>query len=153
MAEVKALSFDAALRLLPKLNGEYHESLNTYINTCDFIFANIEESVKPIFLEEAVRYKTINNIDNLKPAFKNTFLKSHLISFLLQQLNLQLQEKGTGVRDYSVKIEHAYHELMEGMTEGRSVVASKQISEVIKVQASSIFIAGIIPIVKYIRKG
>lgn len=163
MVNKPTLSFETAMKMLPKFDGIEHRDLNTFESACDFIFNNVDESIKGLVLQalistlsgkagEAIQFKTIASLGELKAILRSAFFKNHSISYLQLQLNSIEQEKNEKINNYANRIEKAYHELTIAQTEGRTPNTAKIINEVVKGEALSIFINGLITPIRNVVK-
>lgn len=98
------------------------------------------------------KYRTITSYEELETLLLSHFGKSHSVPFLHLKLNSLQQEKGKSIRSLASKVEIVYHDLSTALTEGRSMISSRIISDVIKTQALGIFIGEVISHIRTILK-
>ncbi|CAH1720592.1 unnamed protein product [Aphis gossypii] len=148
------LDFITALRLIPEFTDGNETDLASFIARCDFVFSKIPDIIKSDILDavltqlkgktfDAVRYREITSLKELKAHLRTIFGTSHSVQYLQAQLSSMRQGQKEMVKDFAQRIEKTYHELTHALTVGKTNNEAKIIAQTVQSHALSVFISGV----------
>ena len=155
------LSLEAAIKLIPSFSGGNDTDLSAFVTKCDFVFSNVNETIKPIILNaiiaqltgkafETIRYREFTEWTELKNHFRTIFCTKHSVNYLQKALSSIKQERNEKIQDFAGRIEKIYHELTHALIIGKTATEAKTIAQTVQGQALSVFMSGVHPAINTI---
>jgi len=148
------LSFETALQLVPRFNGEDAQQVYPFIDTCDFVMNNVEESTRSILLRAiltkmtgkafAIRqYREVTSWGMLKRLLEDAFCAKRTAGYLQLELTTCKMQIGENVQSYSSRIERLVHELCNVSAKGRSTADAKAVHDYIREITLTTYVEGL----------
>lgn len=153
MAQVK-LSFETAISLIPIFDGENPQKIYPFLNACDFVIKNVEESIKPILLEAiqtklvgnaftVMQHKDISSWSVLRKILEESYCATRTPGYLQLELSTTRFRQGESVQQYAARVEKLLHELCNVSTSRKPTMEAKAINDYIKETTLTTFIEGL----------
>lgn len=148
------LSLETAIRLIPHFNGENVQEVYPFINACNFVMRNVDETIKPVLLQVIItklsgkafaitQHKEISTWEILRDNLEGTFCATRTPGYLQLELTTTKFQQGEMVRDYATRVEKLLHELCNVSTKDKSAGDAKAIHNYIKETTLTTYIEGL----------
>ncbi|KAL4089039.1 hypothetical protein QTP88_024117 [Uroleucon formosanum] len=148
------LSLETAIRLIPHFNGENVQEVYPFINACNFVMQNVDETLQPVLLQVIItklsnkafaitQHKEISTWEILRDNLEGTFCATRTPGYLQLELTTTKFQQGETVLDYRTKVEKLLHELCNVSTKDKSVSDAKAIYSYIKETTLTTYIEGL----------
>ncbi|KAE9521956.1 hypothetical protein AGLY_017648 [Aphis glycines] len=116
------LSLETAIKLIPHFNGENVQEVYPFINACNFVMKNVEESIQPVLLQVIItklagkafaitQHRDISTWEILRDYLESTFCATRTPGYLLLEITTTKFQQGETIQEYSTRIERLLHEL------------------------------------------
>lgn len=149
-----ALSFDTAINLVPKFNGECAQEVYPFLSTCDFVIKSVSEDCRPILLQAiltklagkayaATQHREVKSWETLRGLLEVTFCAKRTPGYLQLELTTTKHKAGETVQEYSSRVEALLHELCNVSTAKRSPTDAKAVHEYIKETTLTTYVEGL----------
>lgn len=148
------LSFETAINMIPIFDGENPQKIYSFLNACEFVIKNMEESIQPIMLEAiqtklvgnafmVTQHKDISSWEMLRKTLEESYCATRTPGYLLLELSTTRYRHGETIQQYTSRVEKLLHELCNVSVNGKSSAEAKTINNFIKETALTIFIEGL----------
>ncbi|VVC26736.1 Integrase, catalytic core,Macro domain,Retropepsins,Zinc finger, CCHC-type,Ribonuclease H- [Cinara cedri] len=148
------LSLETAIKLIPHFNGENVQEVYPFINACNFVMQNVEETIQPVLLQVIItklagkafaitQHKEISTWKILRENLEDTFCATRAPGYLQLELTTTKFQQGETVRKYATKVEKLLHELCNVSTKDKTSSDAKAIHNYIKETTLTIYIEGL----------
>ncbi|KAL4156031.1 hypothetical protein QTP88_000066 [Uroleucon formosanum] len=149
-----ALSFDTAINLVPKFNGECAQEVYPFLSTCDFVIKSVSEDCRPILLQAiltklagkayaATQHREVKSWETLRGLLEVTFCAKRTPGYLQLELTTTKHKAGETVQEYSSRVEALLHELCNVSAAKRSPTDAKAVHEYIKETTLTTYVEGL----------
>jgi len=148
------LSFETAINMIPIFDGENPQKIYSFLNACEFVIKNMEESMQTIMLEAiqtklvgnafmVTQHKDISTWETLRKTLEESYCATRTPGYLLLELSTTRYRHGETIQQYTSRVEKLLHELCNVSVNGKSTTEAKTINNFIKETALTIFIEGL----------
>jgi len=149
-----ALSFETAINLIPKFNGECAQEVYPFLSTCDFVIKTVSEDCRPVLLQAiltklagkafaATQHREVKSWEALRGLLEVTFCAKRTPGYLQLELTTTKHKAGETVQEYSSRVEALLHELCNVSTAKRSPTDAKAVHEYIKETTLTTYVEGL----------
>lgn len=149
-----ALSFETAINLIPKFNGERTQEVYPFLSTCDFVMKTVSEDCRPILLQAiltklagkafaATQHREVKSWEALRELLEVTFCAKRTPGYLQLELTTTKHKTGETIQEYSSRVETLLHELCNVSTAKRSPADAKAVHEYIKETTLTTYVEGL----------
>jgi len=148
------LSLETAIKLIPHFNGENVQEVYPFINACNFVMQNVEETIQPVLLQVIItklagkayaitQHREISTWGILRDYLEGTFCATRTPGYLQLELTTTKFQQGETIREYSTRVEKLLHELCNVSTKDKATNDAKAIHNYIKETTLTTYIEGL----------
>lgn len=152
--KITQLSLETAISLVPRFNGEEHQEVYPFLNTCNFVMKSVNEECRPILLQAvisklsgkayaAIQHREVTSWEATKGLLEITFCAKRTPGYLQLELSAMKHKNGETIQEYSARVEKTLHELCNVSANNKSDADAKAVHAYIKEVTLTSYIEGL----------